>query len=191
MHTVPQDQINNILVDLAKRGKMVVRLKGGDPFIFGRGGEEVEELIKEGISYQVVPGVTAASGCSTYAGIPLTHRDYAQSCTLVTGHLKDGSMDLNWECLVKTKQTIVFYMGVANIEHVCEELINHGMSPEMPAAVVQKGTTKNQKVYTGTVATISGIVRENDVKPPSLIIVGEVVKLHKKLGGSDLDRILD
>ncbi len=190
LHTVPQDQINQKLVDLAKQGKMVVRLKGGDPFIFGRGGEELEELIKEGISYQVVPGVTAASGCSTYAGIPLTHRDYAQSCTLVTGHLKDGSMDLNWGCLTQTKQTIVFYMGVANIEKVANELMQHGMLPEMPVAIVQKGTTKNQKVFTGTLATIANVVKENDVKPPSLIIIGEVVKLHKKLGGTDLDRIL-
>ncbi|MCG8336786.1 MAG: siroheme synthase CysG [Proteobacteria bacterium] len=190
LHTVPQDQINQKLVDLAREGKMVVRLKGGDPFIFGRGGEEVEELIKEGISYQVVPGVTAASGCSTYAGIPLTHRDYAQSCTLVTGHLKDGSMDLNWGCLTRTNQTIVFYMGVANIERVTSGLVQHGMKPDMPAAVVQKGTTKNQKVFTGTVTTISDVVRQNDVKPPSLIIIGEVVNLHKKLGGSALDRII-
>jgi uroporphyrin-III C-methyltransferase/precorrin-2 dehydrogenase/sirohydrochlorin ferrochelatase len=189
-HTVPQDQINQILVDLAKQGKMVVRLKGGDPFIFGRGGEEVELLIKEGISFQVVPGVTAASGCSTYAGIPLTHRDYAQSCTLVTGHLKDGSMDLNWECLVQPKQTVVFYMGVANIERVCNGLMQHGMSPDMPVAIVQKGTTRNQKVYTGTVATITEVVMKNEIKPPSLIIIGEVVKLHKKLSSPDLDRIL-
>ncbi|MBU2513052.1 siroheme synthase CysG [bacterium] len=190
LHTVPQDQINQTLVDLAKQGKMVVRLKGGDPFIFGRGGEEVELLIKEGISFQVVPGVTAASGCSTYAGIPLTHRDYAQSCTLVTGHLKDGSMDLNWECLVQPKQTIVFYMGVANIERVCGGLIKHGMPGSKPAAIIQKGTTKNQKVYIGTVSNLAEIVEKNDIKPPSLIIVGEVVNLHRKLGSSNLDRIL-
>ncbi len=189
-HTVPQDGINQTLVNLAKEGKMVVRLKGGDPFIFGRGGEEVEMLIKEGISYQVVPGVTAASGCSTYAGIPLTHRDYAQSCTLVTGHLKDGSIDLNWNCLVNPNQTIVFYMGVANIEKVCQGLINHGMRSDMPAAVVQKGTTRNQKVITGNLSNLPEIVRSNDVKPPSLIIIGEVVKLHEKLGGSNLDRIV-
>jgi uroporphyrin-III C-methyltransferase / precorrin-2 dehydrogenase / sirohydrochlorin ferrochelatase len=189
-HTVPQDQISQTLVDLARQGKMVVRLKGGDPFIFGRGGEEVEMLIKSGISYQVVPGVTAASGCSTYAGIPLTHRDYAQSCTLVTGHLKDGSMDLNWECLAQANQTIVFYMGVANVEKVCQGLIQHGMSSEMPAAIVQKGTTRNQKVFAGTVSNLPGIVKANDIKPPSLIIIGEVVKLHKKLQGSNLDRIV-
>lgn len=190
LHTVPQDQINQILVDLAKSGKMVVRLKGGDPFIFGRGGEEIELLIKEGISFQVVPGVTAASGCSTYAGIPLTHRDYSQSCILVTGHLKNGGIDLNWNTLVQPNQTVVFYMGVANIERVCEELMNHGMSPEMPVAIVQKGTTKNQQVFTGTVSNIAEIVKQNDIKPPSLIIVGEVVKLHRKLASSDLDRIL-
>lgn len=189
-HSVPQDQINQILVDLAKRGKMVVRLKGGDPFIFGRGGEEVEELISEGVSFQVVPGVTAASGCSTYAGIPLTHRDYAQSCFLVTGHLKDGSMNLNWDTLVKPNQTVVFYMGVANIERICQGLIEHGMTPDMPAAVVQKGTTQNQKVHIGTIATLPQIVKENDVKPPSLLIIGNVVKLHRKLAGPELDRIL-
>ncbi len=189
-HIVPQDQINQYLVDLAKQGKFVVRLKGGDPFIFGRGGEEVEMLIKEGISFQVVPGVTAASGCSTYAGIPLTHRDYAQSCVLVTGHLKNGKGDFDWKSLVQQNQTLVLYMGVANIENVSNNLIEHGMSPDMPAAIVQKGTTKNQKVYTGSIAELAEIVSKNDVKPPSLIIIGEVVKLHHKLSRPDLNRIL-
>ncbi|MCP4753474.1 MAG: uroporphyrinogen-III C-methyltransferase [Proteobacteria bacterium] len=188
-HIVPQEQINRILVDLAKQGKMVVRLKGGDPFIFGRGGEEIERLMEFGVDFQVVPGVTAASGCSTYAGIPLTHRDYAQSCILVTGHLKEGGMDLNWQSLVQPNQTVVFYMGVANIEAVCKHLINHGMSPDMPAAVVQKGTTKNQKVYTDTISSLPDTVAKNNVKPPALIIVGEVVKLHGKLAGINLNRI--
>ncbi|MBU3913928.1 siroheme synthase CysG [bacterium] len=189
-HIVPQDQINQYLVDLAKQGKFVVRLKGGDPFIFGRGGEEIEMLIDAGVSFQVVPGVTAASGCSTYAGIPLTHRDYAQSCVLATGHLKNGNAEFDWKSLVQKNQTIVLYMGVANIENVSRNLIEHGMSPDMPAAIVQKGTTKNQKVYTGTVEKLPKIVNENNVKPPSLIIIGEVVKLHQKFSRSDLNRIL-
>ncbi len=190
-HIVPQDQINRKLVDLAKQGKMVVRLKGGDPFIFGRGGEEIEMLMEHGVAFQVVPGVTAASGCSTYAGIPLTHRDHAQSCILVTGHLKDGSMDLNWECLVQPHQTIVFYMSLANIETLCAELIDHGMSADMPAAVVQKGTTRNQRVFTGSISSLPDIVKTNDVKPPSLVIVGSVVTLHQKLDGINVNRIKD
>ncbi len=181
VHTVPQDQINRVLVDLAKEGKMVVRLKGGDPFIFGRGGEELEKLIQHDVEFQVVPGITSASGCGTYAGIPLTHRDYAQSCTFVTGHLKEGELDLNWSSLVKARQTLVFYMGLSNIVKLCQELVSHGMSPEMPAAVVQEGTTKNQKVLAGTVATLPQIAADNQIVPPTLIIIGEVVKLHNKL----------
>jgi len=187
-HIVPQDQINQILVDLAKEGKMVVRLKGGDPFIFGRGGEEVEMLIESGVDFQVVPGVTAASGCSTYAGIPLTHRDYAQHCVLATGHLKDDGTDLNWQGLVKSNQTVVLYMGISNISTISSKLIEHGMSPTMPAAIVQKGTTKNQKVYVGTVAELPNIVANNDVKAPALIIIGEVVSLHHKLMSKNLMR---
>ena len=189
-HIVPQDQINQILVDLAKQGKMVVRLKGGDPFIFGRGGEEIEMLMSKGVSFQVIPGVTAASGCSAYAGIPLTHRDYAQACVFVTGHLKKGGMDLNWGNLVQPQQTVVFYMGVANIEVVCRRLIEHGMSREMTAAVIQKGTTKNQKVYAGMLSELPRLVVRHQVKPPALLIIGEVVKLHQKFAGSNLDRIL-
>jgi len=187
-HIVPQEQINQILVDLARQGKMVVRLKGGDPFIFGRGGEEIERLMECGIQFQVVPGVTAASGCSTYAGIPLTHRDYAQHCLLVTGHLKEEGMDLNWQSLVQPNQTVVFYMGLSNIRRLCSELIGHGMCPEMPAAIVQKGTTKNQKVFTATIADLPAVVENNTIKPPALIIVGNVVKLHRKFSGQNLDR---
>ena len=190
-HTVPQDQINQKLVDLAKQGKMVVRLKGGDPFIFGRGGEEVEMLIESGISFQVVPGVTAASGCSTYAGIPLTHRDFAQSCIFVTGHLKDGSLDLNWENLVQPNQTIVFYMGLANAELLAEQLVQHGVQPSKPVAIVQKGTTRDQKVYTGVLGELGKLVSKNEVSPPAIIIVGEVVGLHEKMGGEQLNRILE
>lgn len=183
-HTVPQDQINKKLVDFAKQGKMVVRLKGGDPFIFGRGGEEIEMLMESGIDFQVVPGVTAASGCSTYAGIPLTHRDYAQQCILVTGHLKEDGTDLNWESLAKPNQTVVFYMGLSNIRKVSSEMVRHGMSADMPAAIVQKGTTRAQKVFTGTIADLPELVVANNIKPPALIIVGNVVKLHQKLVGA-------
>lgn len=189
-HTVPQEQINQKLVDLAKEGKMVVRLKGGDPFIFGRGGEEIEMLMASGIDFQVVPGVTAASGCSTYAGIPLTHRDYAQHCILVTGHLKDGGDDLNWESLVQPHQTVVFYMGLSNIKTLSAELINHGMDPGMLAAIVQKGTTRRQRVFTGSVSELPEMVIVNDIKPPALVIVGDVVRLHEKLITAGFDNQL-
>lgn len=189
-HTVPQDQINQKLVDLARQGKMVVRLKGGDPFIFGRGGEEIEMLMASGIDFQVVPGVTAASGCSTYAGIPLTHRDYAQHCILVTGHLKDNGEELNWESLVQPNQTVVFYMGLSNVQSLSAELIRHGLEQKTPAAIVQKGTTRNQRVFTGTVAQLPEVVATNDIKPPALIIVGNVVKLHEKLVAAGFDNQL-
>lgn len=189
-HIVPQDQINQILVDLAKQGKMVVRLKGGDPFIFGRGGEEIEKLMEYGVDFQVVPGVTAASGCGTYAGIPLTHRDYAQHCVLVTGHMKDGTMNLNWDSLAQPNQTIVFYMGLSNVDVLSKELTAHGLPADTPAAIVQKGTTKNQKVYTGTVESLFELVTGNNIKPPALIIVGHVVKLHEKLKSALNSRVL-
>ncbi|OUS26031.1 uroporphyrinogen-III C-methyltransferase [Gammaproteobacteria bacterium 45_16_T64] len=180
-HSVPQDKINQYLVDLALEGRRVCRLKGGDPFIFGRGGEEIDMLAEQNIDFQVVPGITAASGCSTYAGIPLTHRDYSQSVRFVTGHLKDGTSDLDWEVLAKGNQTLVFYMGLVGLPNICSSLIDHGMAAEMPIALIQQGTTRNQKVLTGTIATMPDIVRDNPVVPPTLIIVGEVVQLHDKL----------
>lgn len=180
-HALPQEDINHLLVRLAKEGKRVARLKGGDPFIFGRGGEEIETLAEEGIPFQVVPGITAAAGCASYAGIPLTHRDYSQACTFVTGHLKDGTMNLNWAGLVQPNQTIAFYMGLTGLDVLCRELIAHGMSPGMPAALVQQGTTRRQRVFIGDLKTLPAIVNKSGVKAPTMIIVGEVVKLHDKL----------
>lgn len=182
-HTVPQAELNALLVRLAKEGKRVVRLKGGDPFIFGRGGEEIEELAAAGIPFQVAPGITAASGCAAAAGIPLTHRDYAQSCVFVTGHLKDGKLDFNWETLTQPKQTIAVYMGVKGVDALRRGLLEHGMAADTPAAIVQQGTTPEQKIYAGTVGTLTEIVSRNDITPPSMLIIGEVARLHEKLSG--------
>jgi len=189
-HALPQESINTLLADLAKAGKRVVRLKGGDPFIFGRGGEEIETLMQQGINFQVVPGITAASGCATYAGIPLTHRDHAQSCTFVTGHLKDNSVNLNWTQLAAPNQTIVIYMGLVGLEKICQSLIAHGSSKDLPIAIVQQGTTSNQRVITGTLATLPGKVADQDIKPPTLIIIGTVVTLHHKLSWFQTNRPL-
>jgi uroporphyrin-III C-methyltransferase/precorrin-2 dehydrogenase/sirohydrochlorin ferrochelatase len=180
-HTLPQEEINELLVRLAKEGKRVLRLKGGDPFIFGRGGEEIETLAGHGILFQVVPGITAASGVSAYAGIPLTHRNHAQSCIFVTGHLKDGSMNLDWAALARPNQTIVVYMGLHGLATLCTELVAHGLPGDTPAAIVQQGTTQNQRVVTGTLATLPGIAQVEKLQAPTLIIVGGVVTLSKKL----------
>lgn len=180
-HAMRQEEINRLLADLAKEGHRVLRLKGGDPFIFGRGGEEIDTLAAEGVPFQVVPGITAAAGCASYTGIPLTHRDYAQSVTFVTGHLKDGSINLNWPALAQPSQTVVFYMGLAGLPIIVEQLIAHGVSSAMPVALIQQGTTHMQRVYSGTLETILAQVEADPPEPPTLIIVGEVVKLREKL----------
>jgi len=180
-HALPQDDINALLVKLAKEGKRVCRLKGGDPFIFGRGGEEIEELAAAGIPFQVVPGITAANGCSAYAGIPLTHRDYAQSVRFVTGHLKEGSPELPWNELIHEQQTLVLYMGLVGLEKISAQLMAHGMAADMPVALVSQGTTRHQKVITGTLADIAGKVAGSGIKAPTLTIIGRVVKLRDKL----------
>ena len=180
-HTMRQEHINELMVELARQGKRVLRLKGGDPYVFGRGGEEIESLAASGIRFQVVPGVTAACGVAAYAGIPLTHRDYAQSCVLVTGHLKDGSMNLDWHGLARPRQTVVVYMGLLGLQKLADELIAHGMPPDMPAAVVQQATLPQQRVVTATLEELPRRVEEAGLHPPTLVIVGDVVKLREKL----------
>lgn len=180
-HTMPQEEINALLARLALQGKRVLRLKGGDPFIFGRGGEEIETLMEHGVPFQVVPGITAANGVSSYAGIPLTHRDYAQACLFITGHLRDGTLDLDWVAMSRPKQTVVIYMGLVGLAQICEKLIEHGVSPSMPVAVVQQGTTQRQKVITATLADLAEKVTLAEMKPPCLTIIGEVVQLREKL----------
>ena len=186
-HTMPQEEINALLAKLALQGKRVLRLKGGDPFIFGRGGEEIETLMEHKVPFQVVPGITAANGVSSYAGIPLTHRDYAQACLFITGHLKakQGSteltLDLDWVAMSRPRQTVVIYMGLVGLKEICEKLIEHGVAPTMPVAVVQQGTTMRQKVVTATLADLAEKVTLAEMKPPCLTIIGEVVQLREKL----------
>jgi uroporphyrin-III C-methyltransferase/precorrin-2 dehydrogenase/sirohydrochlorin ferrochelatase len=180
-HAVPQEDINQLLLSLAQQGKKVLRLKGGDPFIFGRGGEEIELLSDHKIAFQVVPGITAASGCSAYSGIPLTHRDYAQSVRFITGHLKEGTTDLPWDELVKLKQTLVFYMGLVGLPIICKQLIEHGRNPDTPIALIQQGTTPDQQVLVSTLSEMPINPELSKVKAPTLLIVGEVVSLREKL----------
>jgi uroporphyrin-III C-methyltransferase/precorrin-2 dehydrogenase/sirohydrochlorin ferrochelatase len=180
-HTVPQNEINQLLVDYAQQGLRVVRLKGGDPFIFGRGGEEIELLAEQNVPFQIVPGITAAAGCAAYSGIPLTHRDYAQSVRFVTGHLKNNSCDLPWQELVAPAQTVVFYMGLMSLSTICEQLIAHGRAKTTPIALIQKGTTPEHKVIVSDLASMPDDILKHSVKAPTLIIVGEVVSLQDKL----------
>jgi uroporphyrin-III C-methyltransferase/precorrin-2 dehydrogenase/sirohydrochlorin ferrochelatase len=180
-HALPQHDINQLLVDLALSGKRVVRLKGGDPFIFGRGGEEIELLASHGIPFQVVPGITAASGAACYAGIPLTHRDHAQSVRFVAGYLKGDRIDHDWRQFGNPGETLVFYMGLAGLPEICRQLQAHGRAPATPVALVERGTLREQRVLTGTLATMADIVAASEVHAPTLIIVGDVVKLHRVL----------
>jgi len=180
-HAVPQQEISQMLVEQAKLGKRVLRLKGGDPFTFGRGGEEMELLAQEGVPFQVVPGITAANGCAAYTGIPLTHRDHAQACVFVTGHTKDGKLDLNWQTLTPPNQTVVVYMGLHSMAELTGSLIAHGADPKVPVAVIENGTRKNQKVVIGKLDNITQLVEHSDLKGPAMIIIGTVVSLRDLL----------
>jgi uroporphyrin-III C-methyltransferase/precorrin-2 dehydrogenase/sirohydrochlorin ferrochelatase len=180
-HTLPQEEINQLLARLALAGKRVLRLKGGDPFIFGRGGEEIETLMQQGVPFQVVPGITAANGVSSYAGIPLTHRDYAQACLFITGHLKNGVLDLDWAAMARPQQTVVIYMGLVGLEQICQQLMAHGVAPDMPAAVIQQGTTQNQRVVSANLSDLASQVAAAKMKAPCLTIIGQVVQLREKL----------
>ncbi|MGA9574875.1 MAG: siroheme synthase CysG [Lysobacterales bacterium] len=180
-HTVSQEEIGNMLIDLARQGKRVLRLKGGDPFVFGRGGEEIEALSDNGIAFQVVPGVTAANGCAAYAGIPLTHRDHAQACVFVTGHEKDGELNLNWQSLIQPRQTVVLYMGLSSLEAITQGFLSHGANPATPAAVIENGTRAGQRVIVGTLESLQAKTSRAQVKSPALIIIGSVVGLREKL----------
>jgi len=180
-HTLRQEQINALLVQSARAGKMVVRLKGGDPFMFGRGGEELQALAANGVPFEVVPGITAAAGVAAYAGIPLTHRDYAQRCLFVTGHLKNGSADLDWPSLVRPHQTVVIYMGLTALADICRQMVAHGAPTDLPVAVVENGSIGTQKVLTGTLANMAERVGQAKLQSPCLTIVGEVVRLHNTL----------
>ncbi|MEM7405763.1 MAG: siroheme synthase CysG [Pseudomonadota bacterium] len=187
-HAMHQRAINEQLVELAATGRRVLRLKGGDPFVFGRGGEEIDTLAERGIPFQVVPGITAASGCAAYAGIPLTHRDHAQSCVFVAGHLQDGTVNLNWPALAHPGQTLVFYMGLVGLPIICEKLVEHGLGSDTPAALVQRGTTPQQRVLTSTLAQLPALVERERPRAPTLLMVGSVVELHGKLGWFQPDR---
>lgn len=180
-HAVPQDDLNLLLVKLAKEGKKVLRLKGGDPFIFGRGGEEIETLAEHGVRFQVVPGITSAAGASCYAGIPLTHRDYAQGVTFVTGHRREGEEQLDWTRLTNPCETLVVYMGITQAPVIAAELIAHGRRPDTPVAIIEKATTPQQRVHVGELCSLKALIERSGIKPPALLIIGDVVKLHDKL----------
>jgi uroporphyrin-III C-methyltransferase len=190
-HSIAQPEINALLVRLAQGGRTVVRLKGGDPFVFGRGGEELQALATAGVAFEVVPGVTAACGVAGYAGIPLTHRDCAQSCVFVTGHLKDGSCDLDWPALARPRQTVVIYMGLSALPAICTQLVAHGLPQDWPAAVVAQGTLTSQRVVCATLATLADAVRREGLQSPCLTIVGEVVRLRDELAWFDATDAVD
>ncbi len=179
-HALRQEEINNLLLRLAREGKRVVRLKGGDPFVFGRGGEEIATLAEKGVPFEIVPGITAANGCAAYAGIPLTHRDYAQSVVLVTGHLRNGTVNLDWQGLVQKQQTLVIYMGLSGLSAICKGLRSAGMPADMPAALIAQGTLPEQQVYADTIAGLPERIAGKRIHAPTLLIVGEVVQLHDR-----------
>ncbi len=178
-HCVPQDQINQILVQKAQQGKRVVRLKGGDSFIFGRGGEELEELAEHGIKYEVIPGITAAAGATAYAGIPLTHRDHAQSVQFITGHIQKDGREIEWHSLAQSNNTLVFYMGLKQSGHIMDKLVTHGLDPELPCAIIENGTRPSQRVLQGKLGELSKMAAQ--AVSPALIVVGSVTQLHNKL----------
>jgi uroporphyrin-III C-methyltransferase/precorrin-2 dehydrogenase/sirohydrochlorin ferrochelatase len=184
-HTMAQEDINALLVRLAGEGLSVVRLKGGDPFIFGRGGEELQVLAAHGVPFEVVPGITAACGAASYAGIPLTHRDYAQSCLFVTGHLKEGAGEMDWAALARPHQTLAIYMGLSMLPSICERLVEAGLPPGMPAAAIEQGTLPGQRVIAGTLATLAAEVTAAGLRSPCLTVVGEVVRLREQLAWFD------
>ncbi len=187
-HALRQEEINDLLVFHARAGRHVVRLKGGDPFVFGRGGEEIATLAAEGVSFQVVPGITAANGCAAYAGIPLTHRDYAHSVLFVTGHRRDGGVDLDWDALARPAQTVVIYMGLESVDIICRELQRHGVPARMPVALIERGTTPAQRVLTGTLQSLPSLVARQEIHAPTLLIVGEVVSLRERLAWFNPER---
>lgn len=184
-HHLRQETINELLVDLARRGRTVVRLKGGDPFVFGRGGEELETLVAAGVPFEVVPGISSANGVGAYAGIPLTHRDHAQSVLFVTGHTKNGEPDLNWTAICQPRQTIVIYMGLKPLQGLCAKLRQHGLPADLPAAAIESGTLPEQRVVTGTLASLPDLAARIDFEGPVLVIVGSVVGLRDKLAWFD------
>ncbi len=181
-HAMQQETINYALVWHAKKGKTVVRLKGGDPFVFGRGGEEAEALAKHGIEFEIVPGITSAIAAAAYAGIPVTHRAFSSSVAFVTGHRRHGSRDeIKWESLAKGIDTIAIYMGVHHLPYICSQLMKYGKAPETPTAVIEWGTTTAQRTVTGTLATIAGIAAKENIQNPSMIIIGDVVRLRANI----------
>jgi uroporphyrin-III C-methyltransferase/precorrin-2 dehydrogenase/sirohydrochlorin ferrochelatase len=189
-HALPQEEINKLLVALAREGRRVVRLKGGDPYVFGRGGEEAEFLARYGVDFEVVPGITSASGAAAYAGIPLTHRDYTAAVTFVTGHRRNGRCDLDWAALARPSQTLVIYMGLATIAEIGENLVAHGRAADTPVAVIERATTSRQRVIVATLADVSARIAEARVVAPALVIVGEVVRLREKLDWFDAARLM-
>ncbi len=188
-HALPQSDVNQSLIDLARSGHRVVRLKGGDPFIFGRGGEEMEALLAASVPVEVIPGITAAIGCAAYAGIPLTHRDWAQSVTFATGHLKQGLSELDWPALARPTQTVVFYMGMTAAAGIAEALMDHGRLPETPVAVIYHGTRPDQKVAITTLSALSETIKTETIKPPALLIVGDVVRLYRPAAATELPEV--